>query len=130
MVDGLTGVIRLDFNSGKVVKELAELPERIYVATLEVLKERAELMVGLAKVYVRVETGSLRDSIRMQWIGTGRRVCTVRAGGYVTNPQTGKIVNYAVHVEQRFPFMEPAWNEAKQGIEDMIEAKVLSAVSQ
>ena len=124
----MTGVIRLDFNKGKVVKELAELPERIYVTALEVLRERAELMVGLAKIYVRVETGSLRDSIRMQWIGRGRRVCTVRAGGYITNPKTGRLVNYAVHVEQRFPFMKPAWEEAKQGVEDMIESRVVSAV--
>ena len=125
----MTGVIRLDFNSGKVVKELAELPERIYVTALEVLRERAELMVGLAKVYVRVETGSLRDSIRMQWIGQGRHVCTVRAGGYVTNPKTGKLVDYAALIEAKYPYMRPAWEEVSRGIEAMIEARVVERYS-
>jgi len=125
----VTGVIRLDFNSGTVKQDVAQLPERIYVATLEVLNERTDLMVGLWKVFSKVETGAHRNSVRRQWIGKGRRVCIVRAGGYVVNPKTGRLVDYAAILEAKYHAGERAWNEAMQGVEDMIEAKVVERCS-
>jgi hypothetical protein len=78
-----------------------------------------------------VETGSLRDSIRIERGGESKdwRRVRVRAGGYVTNPKTGKIVDYAAVVEQRFPYMRPAWEEVKADIEEMIKAKIVESVN-
>ena len=119
--------IRLQHNFRE---KLLALPDIVFEATREVIRERAQLMTGIAKVKVPVDTGSLRDSIRMQWIGRGRRICTVRAGGYVTNPTTGKLVDYAAHVELKTPFMWPAWLEVKEGVVAAIQYMISQKVKE
>jgi len=117
--------IHYDLDTVKIA--LAELPEKILDWAEEVLVQQAELIVGLAKIYVRVETGSLRDSIRLERGGEGmnwRRI-RVRAGGYITNPKTGRLVDYARLIEHKFPFMTPALNEVKPTIAAMIKAKIV-----
>jgi len=119
--------IRYDFSTAKT--DLAVLPQKMLEFAFEVLMQQAELMKGLAQVYVPVDTGSLRDSIRIERGGEGeawRRV-RVRAGGYVTNPKTGRLVNYAAIIEQRFPYMRPAFDEVKPTIAEMIRAKVVES---
>jgi hypothetical protein len=121
----------INFDLGQVKTDLADLPEKMLEYAFEVLMSRAELMKGLAQVYVRVDTGSLRDSIRIERGGESKnwRRVRVRAGGYVTNPKTGRLVNYAAVVEQRFPYMRPAFDEVKGDIADMIRAKVVEGCS-
>lgn len=121
--------IRWDLTTAKT--DLARLPERMRDYAFEVLIQQAELMKDLAQVYVRVDTGSLRDSIRIERGGEGemwRRV-RVRAGGYVVNPKTGRLVNYAAAVEAKYPFMRPAFEEIKPTIEEMIKAKIVEGCS-
>lgn len=120
--------LRFNWGTGTLEQDIAQLPEKIYVTALEVIKNRAELMRDLAKIYVAVDTGSLRDSVRMQWQGEGRRICVVRAGGYVTNPRTGRLVDYAVYVEHKQPFMYPAYLDAFREIAAMIESRVAQEV--
>jgi hypothetical protein len=89
-------------------------------------------MKGLAQVYVPVDTGSLRDSIRIERGGEtlSWRQVRVRAGGYIVNPkQPGHTVNYALFVEQRFPYMRPAFEEVKATIAEMIKAQVVEKVN-
>ncbi len=115
------------YDMGRAKKDLGDLPQKMLEWASEVLHQQADLMVGLAKVYVNVDTGSLRDSIRRESGGEGlhwRRV-RVRAGGYVTNPKTGKLVNYAAVVEVKYPYMRPAWEEVKPTIAEMIKAKIV-----
>ena len=65
--------------------------------------------------------GSLRDSIRKEKaVSEGEVVYVgIRAGGYVTNPNTGRLVDYALYVEygtsrmQPRPFIRPALAMAK-----------------
>lgn len=124
-------MMSLRFDLGTVKQDLARLPKEMLEAAFEVLMDRAHLMRDLAQVYVRVDTGSLRDSIRVERGGQSehwRRV-RVRAGGYVTNPKTGRLVNYAALVEQRFPYMRPAWEEVKGDIADMIRNKIVERVN-
>lgn len=119
--------IRFDLASGVVKEDIARLPEKMLEFAFEVLLQQAELMKGLAQVYVPVDTGSLRDSIRVERGGEGegwRRV-RIRAGGYVTNPKTGRLVNYAAIVEAKYPYMRPAFDEVKATIAEMITAKVV-----
>ena len=123
--------LRFDFQKGTLKQDLARLPEEMLDSAFEELMQQAELMKGIAQVTVRVNTGSLRDSIRVERGGEGerwRRV-RVRAGGYVTNPLTRKIVNYAVHVEQKYPFMRPAWDQVKGNIDLLIKRAVVERVN-
>ncbi|NIO40021.1 MAG: hypothetical protein GTO41_07415, partial [Burkholderiales bacterium] len=106
-------------NSLEVLKrDLARLPEDMLDWAFDVLMQQAGLMRDLAQVYVNVETGSLRDSIRVERGGEGerwRRV-RVRAGGYIVNPRTGKLVNYAHHQEygpRGRPYMRPAYEQVR-----------------
>jgi hypothetical protein len=118
----------MDLSDTLVKEKLATLPEKMLEYAFEVLLKQAELMKGLAQVYVPVDTGSLRDSIRVERGGEGLywRQVRVRAGGYVTNPRTGKLVNYAVYVEATQPFMQPAFSEVKPTIADMLRANVVA----
>jgi len=76
--------------------------------------ETAYLVLGLAQVHVRVETGSLRDSGRIERGGKGSHWAEVkvRFGGYVVNPKTGKLVDYASIIEHKYPYLAPAVREA------------------
>ena len=121
-------VIRLDFGSGTVEQDIAQLPEKIYVTALEVVRDRAELMRDLWKINAQVDTGSYRDSIRLQWQGTGRRICVVRAGGYIVNPKTGRLVDYAAILEAKYHTGQQSYDEAFAEIEMMIESRVAMEV--
>jgi hypothetical protein len=107
---------------------LATLPEKMLDYALEVMMDQAHLMVGLAQVYCRVDTGSLRDSIRVErgGEGLGWRQVRVRAGGYIINPKTGRFVDYAGVVEAKYPFMRPAYDEVAPTIKTMLETGVVA----
>lgn len=123
--------LRFDLSKGTVKKDLARLPEKILEYAFEVLMEQARLMKGYAQVYVPVDTGSLRDSIRLERGDEGERWrrIRVRAGGYKTNPKTGKLVDYAGYVERKQPYMWPAWKQVRDTIADMIKARVVENVN-
>lgn len=128
--------IKLDLMDTTVKEKLATLPEKMLEYAFEVLLKQAELMRDLAKVYCPVETGSLRDSIRVERGGEGLhwRQVKVRAGGYITNPITGNRVNYAIYQEYgtRYVsaqlFMTTAYNEVQPTIASMIQANVAEKV--
>jgi hypothetical protein len=130
--------IAFDLSDPNVKEKLATLPEKMLEYAYEVIMEQAHLIVGLAQIYVPVETGSLRDSIRVERGGLGQhwREVRVRAGGYVVNPKTGRLVNYAVYQEfgTRYIygsyFLTRAVEEVKPTIRDMIQAGVLEKVQQ
>jgi hypothetical protein len=119
--------IKYDLSDTFVKEKLANLPEKMLEWAFEVLMKQAELMKGLAQVYVPVDTGSLRDSIRVERGGQSLnwRQVRVRAGGYVTNPKSRRLVNYAAVVEAKYPYMRPAFEEVKPTIAEMIKAEVV-----
>lgn len=114
--------INVDFNSTTVKQDIAAIPNAILEGAEQAILEAAHLMQGLAQVHVRVDTGSLRDSIRVERGGEGMhfRQVRVRAGGYVVNPRTGKLVHYAAIVEAKWPYMRPAFEEVRPQIETII----------
>jgi len=124
--------IRYDFSDTYVKEKIAQLPEKMLGWAEEVLIRQAELIRALAQTYVPVDTGSLRDSIRVERGGKGLhwRQVRVRAGGYVVNPKTGRFVDYAVYVESRYHFMRRAVEEVKPTIADMIKSKVVEKASE
>ena len=128
----------MDFSSGTVKDAIATLPEKMLEYAHEVLLKQAELIKGLAQVYAPVDTGALRDSIRVERGGEGQhwRQVRVRAGGYVTNPKTGRKVDYAVHMEYGtrhtpgYYYLTAAVAEVQPTIAGMIKANVAQKVTQ
>jgi hypothetical protein len=118
--------IRVEIHMANAKVELARLSEKMKEASLEAMRQQAGLIRDLAKVYVRVDTGALRDSIRLE--RGAEDVVRVRAGGYVINPKTGKLVDYAWIVEEKYPYLQPAIDEVAPMIGEMIKAKVVEAL--
>jgi len=118
--------IHIDLNSGTVKQDVA------VEGAEEAIMQVAQLMSGLAKVHVRVDTGSLRDSIRVERGGQGMhwREVRVRAGGYIVNPKTGRLVNYAAAVEAKYPYMRPAWREVQPEALAIINRVCLDQIQQ
>jgi hypothetical protein len=128
--------IQLDISDPAIKAKLAELPEKMLNYAFEVMMKQAELIKGLAQIYVPVDTGSLRDSIRIERGGEGKawRQVKVRAGGYVTNPETGRIVDYAKFQEfgtryvYGYFYLTRAVEEVQPTIAAMIKAGVVEKV--
>ena len=120
-----------DFEKGTLKIALAELPEKMLDAAYEELDQQAELMKGFWQVWAPVDTGSYRDSVRKERGGIGKnwRVVRVRAGGYVTNPKTGRLVDYAVFLEHKYHCGERAWQQVCGNIELLMRRRVVSAVT-
>ena len=128
--------ITLDITDPNIKEKLAVLPEQMLDHAEEVLLSQAHVIVGLAQIYCPVDTGSLRDSIRVERGGQGLRwrEVRVRAGGYITNPDTGRLVDYAVYQEEgtRYiigtHFLLRAVEEVKPTIDEMLQTGVLTNV--
>ena len=112
--------------------KIAELPEKMLEYADQVLSSQCDLIVGLAKVSAPVDTGSYRDSIRKERGGIGKawREYRVRAGGYVTNPRTGRKVDYAVYLEIRYRVIGNAVDSVKPTLKEMITSKVVESCSE
>lgn len=113
-----------------IKQDLEMLPERIMDAAWEIIIQKVTLAKGLAQVNVLVDTGSLRDSIRVERGGEGKnwRQIKLRAGGYIMNPKTGRLVDYAIFVEEKHPFLRPAVLEAFRDYGKVTDANVLDKV--
>jgi len=95
------GVIKVEVLSGKY--PLTRVADKMMERAFQIAVEQAKVMQGYAQVWVPVETGSLRNSIRLEIVPTNssqKKSVRVRAGGYVTNPKTGKLVDYARFQEE------------------------------
>jgi len=101
------------------------IPEALHEAAEEALLKAADDGVARAKQLVPVDTGALQRSIRKERVSRhmGDIVYTsIRAGGDVRNPRTGRIVDYATHVEfgtsrsRPRPFLRPALRWASRRI--------------
>ena len=99
------------------------LPEKWLESAFQQIMQKAYLILGIAQVNVRVDTGSLRDSGRIERGGIGMRwrQVRVRFGGYKINPRTGKLVDYAGYVEAKYPYLRPAVDEVMAEIGPSIE---------
>jgi len=93
------------------------MPKAFEESAVEALDKTADDVRDRAKQLVPVDTGSLRKSIRKERraLPAGKIIYTgVRAGGYIVNPKTRRIVDYAAHVEygtsrtRPQPYLRPA----------------------
>ncbi len=127
----MTNVIKLDLFSPTIKQDIVELPNVLLEGAFEGAMQAAYLVLGIAQIHVRVETGALRDSGRIERGGQGKywRVIRVRFGGYKINPKTGKLVDYAWIVEIRYPFLGPAVKEVYPQIRDIINRICMAEVA-
>ena len=95
------------------VSKLADLPEQMKQRALEAIEGQAMLMVYYAQEMCPVRTGALRSTIRMETSGYN---VSVKVGGFG--------VNYASVVEERQPFMLPAWLMIQASLRETIESYV------
>jgi len=93
------------------------MPQAFEESALEALNKTADDARDRAKELVPVDTGSLKKSIRKErhaWPAGNITYVGIRAGGYVVNPKTGRLVDYARYVcygtsrQRPQPFMRPA----------------------
>lgn len=117
-------------NLKQAAADLEGVPDNLLEGAIEAMLDQAELIKGLAQVRVRVETGSLRDSGRVERGGQGKRWAkiSVRFGGYVVNPKTGKLVDYARIIEERWPYLRPAAASVRPQIASVIRRFCLQHV--
>jgi len=110
---------------------LAELEDNIADWAFEALLEQAEVMKGYWQIFINVDTGAARDSIRIERGGEGKywKQVKVRGGGYVINPKTGRLVDYMWILEQRYGAGRAAFEIIKPVIAMMIEEKVVEHIS-
>jgi hypothetical protein len=122
---------QLDVTKGTVKQDIARLPKEMLDFAFEVLLTQAELIKGLWQIKIRVDTGSARDSIRIERGGEGeawRRV-RVRGGGYIVNPKSGRLVDYMGILEAKYGAGRQAFEEVKATIAEMIKSRVVEGVA-
>ncbi|HUW44777.1 MAG TPA: HK97-gp10 family putative phage morphogenesis protein [Dehalococcoidia bacterium] len=104
----------------------SDMPQAFEESVVEALDKGADAARDRAKELVAVDTGSLQKSIRKErhaWPAGNITYVGIRAGGYVVNPKTKRLVDYAIYVEygtsrQRpQPYMRPAIIWASKQIE-------------
>jgi len=117
----MSKVIHLDFTKGTIEQDLVELPEKMLNGAFEAVDQAADMIVGLAQINVRVDKGTLRDSIHKEYF-KGERSFMVRvvAGG----PN----IRYARIIEEKWPYLGPAVRSVLPQVRTMIENKVMEKV--
>jgi len=104
-----------------LIQRLSGISEEGKLETIRALEKAAEMVRDEAKALCPVDTGSLQRSIRTFKREVGGVLCSVgvSAGGYVVNPKTRRIVDYASFVEYGTsrmaarPFLRPAFATTK-----------------
>lgn len=123
------------YGKNKLMARLAKLQNSVLAkASEDAIKAVAVEIRDTAKGIVPVDTGSLRTSIRLQVYAspaTYVRRIGVSAGGYVTNPKTGNLVNYASYVERGTskmvarPYIQPAIEQHKDKLPKEIGKRLI-----
>lgn len=123
--------LKYDLSDPALKEKIAQLPEKMLEFALQVLMAQAHVIVALAQINVLVDTGTLRDTGRVERGGRGMhwRQVRVRFGGYLVNPKTGKLCDYARIVEQRYPYLRPAVEQHKPVIAIMLKNEVVEKIN-
>lgn len=111
----------IEAESHRVRLMLIRVEEELDPELQRVLLEHAEMMKMLARTYQapHIDTKSLWKSIRVENIR--RHHIAIRSGGYIVNPKTKRLVDYAGYHEARFPFMRPAYKHVSPMLEQAID---------
>jgi HK97 gp10 family phage protein len=117
----------------RFLKRIVQFRDDLPDIAQKALHEVAERIRDEAKTFCPVDTGSLKKSIRVRTLlssSTHVKTIGVSAGGYITNPNTGKIVDYAIPVEfgtykmEPQPYMRPALDKHKTDLLETIKKMI------
>ena len=112
----------------ELLRKLKKLEGSLEKIGEQAIREVAENIRDTAKRLVRVDTGSLRRSIRLQAKSSNN--IGVVAGGKVVNPKTGREVDYALFQELMYPYLRPAVemhkHELTQKMKKLLEKSIRS----
>lgn len=100
-------------NWAELTTQIHNLPETVKAEAMAILRANAELIVGLAQVRVRVDTGSLRDSIHTEEKGDS---VTIKAGGLMAP--------HAAIIEAKYPYLKPSFEEVLPQIQEQLRNKI------
>ena len=122
--------LKLSGSLPEAMEQLNKLPEDLREVTRRILFNIMEYASNMAKIYCPVDTGTLRNSIRIEETTVGNTVGfrLVAGGRDYINPKTGRPCDYARMVEAKIPFMAPALYAVaplvKQAIYEAVEASL------
>lgn len=107
-------------------KDIATFNNNISDKAFNLILEKALRIQRLAQALVRVATGTLRSDIRVEIRTNNQDIVTIAivAGGTQINPRTGRICDYAAIVEQKYPFMQPAFSAINSSIPSELKGLV------
>lgn len=105
-----------------LANNLSELKGKVEAEAYEILIKNAELIAGLAQIRVRVKTGALRDSIRVEVVqaNSDTQKVAVVAGS--------PTVNYAGIVEAKYPYLAPSFQEVQPQLADELKHKIQGVI--
>lgn len=109
----------IETESNRVRAFLVKIENELEPGLQRIFLEHAHIVKNTAKSIVRVDTGTLKKSIRVEHVvswGKEKHIA-VRSGGYFVNPKTGRLCDYAGYVEQRYPYMRPAYEQDRPYLE-------------
>jgi len=124
-------------NLDRLIRYLDYLPEELRKWVQYELHEGVAEIRDEAKRYCPVDTGSLQKSIRIQnysRLGGVMEKIGVSAGGYVINPKTGNMVDYASYVEYGTsgspaqPFLRPAFENKRASLRQRLRHAIRKAL--
>jgi len=113
--------LEVEMDVEPLIQRLSRISEEGKLETIRALEKAAEMVRDEAKALCSVDTGSLQKSIQTFKRQVDGVLCSVgvSAGGYVVNPKTRRIVDYASFVEYGTsrlaakPFLRPAFAAMK-----------------
>lgn len=119
--------------ANRLISRLVKLAEALDPAAVKSIKQVAEAVRDEAKDLCPVDTGSLKKSIRVgTYARPAKHIHSIRvtAGGHITNPKTGRLVDYASYVEHGTsrnrpqPFMLPAIKKHRKALAKAIKEAI------
>lgn len=126
------------FDTRRVKAFIQDLPPNMSRETYDSLYAVCEDIRDLAKALCPVDTGSLRASGRLEVISKSGIIhqIGIRFGGYITNPKTSRIVDYAAAVETGTsrtpaqPYLRPAFYQYERSLATQIAKALGNAVKE
>lgn len=133
MSDSTGGVEFL--GSAKLIARLVKIRTGIPEATVRGIRKLTIQMRDYSKTIAPVDTGSLRASIRLQGTAVPKGEFIqmgLTAGGHITNPKSGRKVDYASYVEfgtRRMtarPYFAPAIEKYRGDLVKILKEEIFS----
>jgi hypothetical protein len=109
-------------NIQTVINTLEMLPEKLNSEILNIILDQIALIVALAQVNCRVDTGTLQNTIHAEITLNNNEIkqVTIKAGG--------PAAPYAPIIEAKYPFLYPAIEQVKPSLDEQLQTKIQGVI--